>query len=127
MGARWAAGGGGWQRGGLLARWGRDGLLAVVAGWRGGGTRWAARLLLATGWRRARWGAGGWDPARGGLTVGGALEAGAGGGALGDAGGRLGAARGRKRKPVKRDSRRGMGFRYFGLSSTVSSWPTNLI
>jgi hypothetical protein len=48
---------------------------------------------------------------------------GRGGGALGGAGGRRGAARGRKRKPVKRDSRRGMGFRYFGLSSTVSSCP----
>jgi hypothetical protein len=106
---------------------GRDGLLAAAAGWRGGGTRWAVRVLLAAVWRRARWGAGGWGAARGGPAVGVTLEAGAGGGALGSAGGRRGAARGRKRKPVKRDSRRGMGFRYFGLSSTVSSWPTNLI
>jgi hypothetical protein len=64
---------------------GRDGLLAAAAGWRGGGTRWAVRVLLAAVWRRARWGAGGWGAARGGPAVGGALEAGAGGGALGGA------------------------------------------
>jgi hypothetical protein len=45
----------------------------------------------------------------------------------GGRGGQRGAARGRKRKLVKRDSQRRMGFRYFGLSSTVSSWLMNLI
>jgi hypothetical protein len=78
--ARWAAG--------VMCCWrggGHDGLRAAAAGWRGGGTRWAARVLLAAVWRRARWGAGGWGAARGGPAVGGALEAGAGGGALGGA------------------------------------------
>jgi hypothetical protein len=69
---------------------------------------------------------GGGGAARGGPVVGGAGAAG-GGLEAGGVGGRRGAACGRKRKLVKRDSRRGMGFRYFGLSSTVSSWPTNLM
>jgi hypothetical protein len=61
--------------------------------------------------RWARWAA--WVGSAG--AAGGGLEAGAVGGMGGRRPGWHSAARGRKRKLVKRDSRRGMGFRFFWL------------
>jgi hypothetical protein len=65
--------------------------------------------------RRARWAArvGSAGAVGGAGAAGGGLEGGAVGGMGGRRPGRHSAACGRKRKLVKRDSRRGMGFRFF--------------